>query len=114
MGVPPQRAQYPDRDYNLTIRLSGEQKNQIIDTASDLGISVTQLVLYSVWTYIRSQTGIPQPGPSQFARSTKEDMLKAYLSGQTLLMPCGKPKCKMKEVDLNGLVFCETCNVRIA
>jgi hypothetical protein len=41
-------------------------------------------------------------------------MLKAYLAGETLLMPCGKPKCKMKEVELNGLVFCETCNVRIA
>ena len=113
MGAPPQKVQYEDRDYNLSIRLTGAQKNQIIDAAEQEGISVNQLILYSVWTYIRSKQGIPLPGSSQFARNTPEDYLKAYLSGETLLMPCGKPKCKMVPVTLSGMEFCDTCNVRI-
>lgn len=113
MGAPAQRVPYLDRDYNLSVRLTGAQKNQIIDAAQEENISVNQLVLFAVWTYIRSKQGIPSPGASQFARNTPEDMLKAYLTGQTLLMPCGKPKCKMTPVTLSGMEFCETCNVRI-
>lgn len=113
MGAPPQRVDYLDRDYNLSIRLSGAQKNQIIDAAAAENISVNQLILYAVWTYIRSKDGIPLPGSSQFAKNTPEDLLKAYLSGQTLLMPCGKPKCKMVPVVISGMEFCETCNIRI-
>lgn len=114
MGKAPQRATNPEALHNLTIRISGEQKNQILDAAFASGYSVTQYILYALWTFMRSQEGIPSPGPSQFLRASKEDMLKAYLTGETLLMPCGKPKCDIKEITFNGLIFCETCNVRIS
>jgi hypothetical protein len=114
MPKSPQRAKDPIALHNLTIRISGDQKNQILDAAFDSGYSVAQYVLYAIWTFMRSGQGIPSPGPSQFLKASKEDMLRAYLSGETLLMPCGKPKCDIKEVILNGLSFCGTCNVRIA
>ena len=113
MGAPAKRVDYPDRDYNLSIRLSGAQKNQIIDAAEEQNTPVNQLILYAVWTYLRSKQGIPLPGSAQFARNSPEDLLKAYLSGETLLMPCGKPKCKMVPVVVSGMEFCDTCNVRI-
>ena len=99
--------------YPSTAYLTGFLRSRHIDAAQEEGISVNQLILYAVWTYIRSKQGIPLPGSSQFARNTPEDYLKAYLSGETLLMPCGKPKCKMVPVALSGMEFCDTCNVRI-
>lgn len=109
----PQRAKYLDRLHNLTIRISGEQKNRILDHAESKGISVSQLVEFAVWEFIRLDKGIPNPGPSQFKKPTAEDVLRGYLSGESVLQPCGKVACDQKIVKFQGLEFCETCNVRV-
>jgi len=108
-----QRAQFEDRLYNLGIRITGKQKNLIIDHAKSRGMSVSQLIEYAVWQFIREERGIPAPGPSQFAKVTKEEMIRAYLTGETLLQPCGKIECKQDLVMFQGMEFCETCNLRI-
>lgn len=110
----PKRAKYLDRLHNLTIRISGEQKNLIIDHAESKGLSVSQLVEYAVWEFIRLDKGIASPGPSQFKKVTPEETLRSYLSGETLLQPCGKPSCDQRITMFQGLEFCETCNIRIA
>lgn len=109
----PQKAKYEDRLYNVGIRISGKQKNLIIDHAKSKGISVSQLIEYAVWEFIRQDKGIPSPGPSQFAKTTPEDEIRAYLSGQTLLKPCGKTQCEQVSVMFQGMEFCDTCNLRI-
>lgn len=109
----PRRADYDDRLYNLGIRISGKQKNQIIDFAKSKGISVSQLIEYAVWQFIREDKGIPAPGPSQFAKITPEDQVRAYLTGVNLLQPCGQQSCKQEVVMFQGMEFCETCNLRI-
>lgn len=109
----PKRADYQDRLYNVGIRISGKQKNLIIDHALAKGITVSQLIEYAVWQFIRNDEGIAAPGPSQFAKTTREDQVRAYLTGETLLMPCGKQTCNQVSVSFQGAEFCETCNLRI-
>jgi len=109
----PQRAQWEDRLYNVGIRITGKQKNLIIDHAKSKGISVSQLIEYAVWQFIREDKGIAAPGPSQFTKATKEEMIKAYLTNKTVLQPCGKTECESKVTMFQGMEFCETCNLRI-
>jgi hypothetical protein len=109
----PQRAKYEDRLYNVGIRISGKQKNLIIDHAKSKGISVSQLIEYAVWEFIRNDKGIPSPGPSQFAKINEADEIRAYLTGVNLLQPCGQLTCKQETVMFQGMEFCETCNLRI-
>ena len=109
----PRRADFDDRLYNLGIRISGKQKNQIIDFAKSKGISVSQLIEYAVWQFIREDKGIPAPGPSQFAKVTPEENIRAYLTGVNLLQPCGQQSCKQETIMFQGMEFCETCNLRI-
>lgn len=109
----PQRAQYDDRLYNLGIRIMGKQKNMIIDYAQSQGISVSQLIEYAVWEFIRQEKGIASPGPSQFRTATIQDELRAYLSGESLMKPCGKQECNQVSILFQGMEFCETCNLRI-
>lgn len=110
----PKPAQYLDRLHNLTIRISGQQKNQIINHAESKGLTVSQLIEFAVWEFIRLDKGIPNPGPSQFKKATPEEMLRSYLSGETLLQPCGKTSCEQRLTTFQGMEFCETCNVRIS
>jgi len=110
----PQRAQYEDRLHNVGIRISGKQKNLIIDHAESKGISVSQLIEYAVWEFIRQDKGIPNPGPSQFRQATPQEELRAYLSGETILQPCGLKQCDQQLTKFQGFLFCETCNLRIA
>ncbi len=109
----PRRAEYQDRLYNLGIRISGKQKNEIIDFAKSKGISVSQLIEYAVWQFIRDDKGIAAPGPSQFAVITPEDNIRAYLTGVNLLQPCGRQSCDQDLVMFQNMQFCQTCNLRI-
>lgn len=109
----PKRADYEDRLYNVGIRISGKQKNHIIDFADSKGITVSQLIEYAVWQFIRNDKGIAAPGPSQYAVITPEENIRAYLTGETLLQPCGKVECKQDIVMFQNMKFCETCNLRI-
>jgi hypothetical protein len=109
----PRRAEYEDRLYNVGVRISGKQKNLIIDHAKEKGISVSQLIEYAVWDFIRQDKGIPSPGPSQFAKADATDVVRSYLTGETILQPCGKISCVQDIVMFQGMEFCENCNLRI-
>jgi hypothetical protein len=91
----------------------GSQKNEIIDYAKAQGISVNQLVLFAVLDFIREKKGLPSPGSAQFSIPTMEETLAAYMRGEQILTPCGKTECNMDLVDLSGMQFCKTCNIRV-
>lgn len=109
-----EKSRFPNRYSEIHLRLLGSQKNEIIDYAKAQGISVNQLVLYAVLDFIRNQKGIPSPGSAQFSIPTMEETLAAYMRGEQLLTPCGKPTCDMDLVDLSGMQFCKTCNIRVS
>lgn len=108
-----QKSRFPNRYTDIHLRLLGSQKNEIIDYAKAQGISVNQLVLYAVLDYIREKKNLPAPGSAQFSIPTLEETLAAYMKGEQILMPCGKASCDMELVDISGLEFCKTCNVRV-
>ena len=113
MGRKPEKTRYTDRYVTLNIRLKGKQKNEIIDYARKKGLSVNDVVLYGVWDFIRRDAGIPSAGSAQFSIPTVEEVVLAYIKGETVLEPCGKKSCDKKITEINDMQFCETCNIRI-
>ena len=93
--------------------MPGKLKKEMLAYANNIGVSLNELIIYAVWEFIRNEKDIPSPGPSQFALATPQEALAMYLAGQTLLQPCGKRECDMEIVELQGMKFCDTCNVRV-
>jgi hypothetical protein len=107
------RAKYKDRKYGISLSLSGEQKNELIDYADEIGVSLNALIVYAALMFVRDQRGIASPGPSQFAKASLDDVLTAYVRGERLLQPCGKQECDQVPTEISGMEFCKTCNLRI-
>lgn len=113
MGRKFQKTRYVDRYVTLNIRMRGKQKNEIIDFARKKDMSITDVVLYAVWDFIRRDAGIPSAGSAQFSVPTVEETVLAYIRGEHILQPCGQKSCDKKIAQLNDMQFCETCNLRI-
>ncbi len=109
-----QRAKFYDRFYDIHLRLTGRQKNEIITYAKKIDASVNQVILFAVWDFIRKSKGIPSPGTAQYSPPTVSDVIGAYVAGVTLLKPCGQKECEQKLTELSGMVFCTTCNYRVS
>ena len=107
------RAEYPNRLYNIVLRISGKEKNRILKAANKAELSLSNYILYCIWVQMREERGIPAPGSAQFAIPDLQSELKAYFGGHALLKPCGQTDCDMSVVDSAGMKFCETCNIRI-
>lgn len=108
------KTKYPDRFYNIVLRVKGSQKNSIISAAREHKMSLSEFILYATWLFIREGKGIPSPGPAQYAKTTPSDVLRSYLSGETVLTPCGKKECNMILETISGMEFCNTCNIRVS
>jgi len=113
MGRSPTSPSYPDRYYSLLLRLKGSQKQKILDYARAHGLSLNQLVLYSVLRFIDEQSGVPAPGSSQFRLVDEQDKIQSLFNGQASLTPCGKTSCNMVLENISGMDFCITCNIRV-
>ena len=103
-----------DRQYDVHLRMPGKLKKEMLAYANNIGVSLNELIIYAVWDFMRNEKGIPSAGSPQFTLATPEEALALYLSGQTLLQPCGKRECDMKITELQGMKFCDTCNVRVS
>jgi len=114
MGRKFEKTKYVDRYVTLNIRMKGRQKNEIIDYARRHQLSITDVVLYAVWDFIRNEKSIPSPGSAQFSIPTIEETVLAYIKGEQILQPCGQKECDKRIIELNDMQFCETCNCRIA
>lgn len=93
--------------------MKGRQKNEIIEYARKKDMSVTDVVLYAVWDFIRNEKGIPSAGSAQFSLPTVDETVLAYIRGEHIMQPCGKRECDKKITEINQMQFCETCNLRI-
>lgn len=109
----PEKSKRPDGWSEIHVRLKGSLKNELIDYARRHELSVGQVVNYAIFLLVQEDKGIPAPGSPQYSLPTMEESLLAYMKGETLLQPCGKVSCEMKLTELNGVSFCDTCNLRI-
>ena len=107
------KTRYLNNLCNVVLRVKGSVKNEMVDAARKNNMPLSQYILYCVWEHMRSERGIPQPGSAQFAIPDTRTELEAYLRGEQILMPCGRPSCDMVVTEFQNMEFCETCNVRI-
>jgi hypothetical protein len=113
MGRKAEKTRFVDRYVTLNIRMKGRQKNEIIEYARKKEMSVTDVVLYAVWDFIRNEKGIPSAGSAQFSLPTVDETVLAYIRGEHIMQPCGKRECDKRITEINQMQFCETCNIRI-
>lgn len=109
----PQKSRHPDKWSEIHVRIKGSLKNELIDYARRHELSVGQIVNYAIFLLLQDEKGIPAPGSPQYSLPTLEESLLAYMKGDTLLQPCGQVSCNMQLTELDGLSFCDTCNLRI-
>lgn len=110
-----QPAKYPSRLYNIVLRVTGKEKNQILKEAKKQNLSLSEYIKYCIWLTMRNTQGIPPPTTTKVALPTPDEHLRAYLRGETLLQPCGRveSECEMVVETFGVLKVCATCNVRI-
>lgn len=114
MPRPPQQA-HPDATVTVVARIPGWLKNRVLQQADDGGVSINVWMTNAVLTQLNH--GVPAPPP---VRPLPElaHQLRAYLSGEQLLGPCGLPieACDAPqhqiETAAKDAAFCATCGIR--
>ena len=62
---------------------------------------------------MRNEQGIPPPTTTKIELPTFDAHLRSYLSGETLLQPCGERECDMVVESFGVMMVCATCNLRV-
>lgn len=112
MGRKPKKSRHPNSTHFITLGVTGAEKNKLIDKANALGMPLSEFLRYIVWEFVKSEKSLP-PAPAVRPRPTPDDALRAYLSGEKLLMPCGKELCDMNIKKFGGGEYCDTCGLRV-
>jgi len=107
------KANHPERKYNIGLRVPGWLKNELLEAAEGQGLSLSEFVVFAAWQFARECRGVPAAGSAQFRIPGTEDVLRAYFSGEVLLQPCGRTDCDRTVVEVAGMEFCDSCNLRI-
>lgn len=113
MGRKPTRARNPKAEHVISIKVTGHDKNALIDAAKREGMTLSAFLTYTAWEFIRSEKGLP-PAPAPHPKPTPDQYLREYLLGERVIMPCGREQCDMKIITFDGAEFCQTCSFRIA
>lgn len=113
----PRRANSPNDDYHLILRVPGWFKNQIIDLAETNKVSVNQWILAALRAAALEQRGIPEPPQARAPLPTTIDQIRAYAEGERLTLPCGKMGTECAGTTdarpLGTHLYCPECNIRV-
>ena len=110
MSRTPQRAELPDGKYNLIVQIPGWLKNEILEACD--GARINQWVSAVLVQAVRESRGLPPVPEPSAPRPTTADELRAYLTGEKLLQPCGKTDCAPEWQQVQNMEFCKKCGVR--
>lgn len=113
MGRKPKKSRHPRAEHVVSIKITGAQKNKMIESASDNGMTLSGFISYIVWDFCQSEKSIP-PAPAPFPKPTPADHLRSYLEGDKILMPCGREECDMQIVTFDNAEYCNTCSYRLS
>lgn len=108
----PQKAKLKDGIYNTIIRMPGWLKNDIIAHCKKKNVSINDWITANLLTALREDKGLPPAPPPMKALPTHIEQLRAYISGETLIQPCGKTDCEPEFEQLQNMKFCKKCGVR--
>jgi len=112
MPLKPTRAGSDDGEYQFVVRMTGKLKNSIIDLCLRENCSLNDWALTVIQTAVRAGKGLPAAPPATRAPPGTLEQIRAYVTGERMLMPCGKQKCNMILEKTGSLEFCTTCGIR--
>lgn len=97
------------------VRMPGWLKNQIVDWCGKSELSVNSWAANVLKRALEEEWGLPEPPPAAAPLPTPYSVVSSYLSGETVLEPCGEPSpCGRTEVvDVAGVGYCDKCNIRL-
>lgn len=99
----------------LHIQLPADLKNAVVDAARDSGLSVTGWVANILRLAVRDSQGLPPPPPAAGPIPDPAATLRAYVTGERLLGPCGQPwPCDANSATetVGGFEWCR-CGIRV-
>lgn len=101
----------------LQIRLDGTLKNAVYAHCRKLDVSMNAWVVEVIKAALRDAKGVPQPPEPRAPLPTAIDEIRAWTTGERLLMPCGKfDTCAGVELERevhDGMEFCRECEIRV-
>ena len=112
MGRKPKKSRTPKAVHTLTVKVTGAEKNLLIDAARSQGMTLSDFLAWVAWDYCQTQKG-HTPAPAPHPKPTPSDYLRMYLDGEKVLMPCGKEECDMQIVSFGSAEYCNTCSFRV-
>jgi len=107
------RAKYPYRMYNIVLRISGKEKNRILKASKKADLNLSDYIKWCIYSEMRREQGFPTPEKTLHPLPTVQEQIKAIATGAELAQPCGELACDMAVVEVAGMKFCETCNLRV-
>ena len=100
-----------------TIYMPGRVRNQIAEHCAEIGVSMTEWIGVTLRKAVEEARGLPAPPPASAPIPTRVDILRQYLTGETVLEPCGQPyPCERERFDPEfhgSLEFCGHCRIMI-
>lgn len=114
MPRPPQTAK-DQATVTVVARIPGWLKNKILEQAEADNISINGWLTNAILTQLNHATPAPAP---RHPIPTPADQLRAYMTGEALLGPCGNPidQCAAPsdriESASGDYAFCGACGIR--
>lgn len=99
----------------VVARIPGWLKNRVLEQAETDNISINGWLTNAILTQLNHATPAPPP---RHPLPTPADELRAYMTGQLLLGPCGQPKDQCAgitdriESASGEFAFCAVCGIR--
>lgn len=111
----PIRARNEGSSYNLVIRIPGRLKNEILDHCAGIDAPINSWVVSVLLEALRDARGLPPPPPAAAPLPTIDEVLRSYVLGERIIMPCGQPgPCAGENpVKLGGIDYCPECSIRV-
>lgn len=107
----PRRAN-PTHTVHLTVPISGDLKNRLIDAAHTAGEGIGTYVVRAILNQIRADNGKP-PIPTVPDTVNPLQPVINYLTGSRTLEPCGQTVCEKQPVRLGNHTYCDTCTIQL-
>lgn len=105
-----------DAIVQLLVRMPGWLKNKIAKRSAQEGVSMNKWAAAVLFRALTADS-FPAPPPAEYPLPTLEESIRIQIRGDSLFEPCGKPApCEREEAgvsELQGMAFCNHCQVRI-
>ena len=115
-GRKPKR--FPDTaTVQTTLHLPGRVRNDLADHCQQLGTNMNEWCGVVIREALEAAHGLPPSPQAAAPKPTRVDILRQYLTGETVLEPCGRPyPCQREDTDpeFHGtLEFCGHCRIKV-